>query len=247
MSHAANLGRLEIVKAMAAMGAKDFQHAFGRAVLQGKLDCARWLLEQGAELGPGAAMGACEALKAEGLRFIAELGGPITDDNGNRLAPLAMILQTYSRNPPGKHEMLELLSAARPTSCPTRRPWRFIAAISRDSRSICAAIRDCSSADSRWPRSTLRNAAATAPACTGVRSTGRRCCTSRSTSTRPRSLRGCFAQGADANARASGRRGRLRRSHAAVQRRGLRALAPRGADAAAAAKRGGEGCARELT
>src|SRR5215467_2648016 len=28
MSHAANLGRLEIIKAMAALGAKDFQHAF---------------------------------------------------------------------------------------------------------------------------------------------------------------------------------------------------------------------------
>lgn len=110
MSHAANLGRLEIVKAMAAFGAKDFQHAFGRAVLQGRLECARWLLEQGAELDPGAAMGACEALKAEGLRFVAELGGPITDENGNGLAPLAMILQTYSRNPPSKHEMLELLA-----------------------------------------------------------------------------------------------------------------------------------------
>ena len=31
MSHAANLGRLEIVKAMAALGARDFQHAFDRA------------------------------------------------------------------------------------------------------------------------------------------------------------------------------------------------------------------------
>jgi hypothetical protein len=109
MSHAANLGRLEIVKAMAAMGAKDFQLAFGRAVLQGRLDCARWLLEQGAQLDPGAAMGACEALNAEGLRFVAELGGPLTDELGNRLAPLAMVLQTYSRNPAGKHEMLELI------------------------------------------------------------------------------------------------------------------------------------------
>jgi hypothetical protein len=94
MSHAANLGRLEIVKAMAALGAKDFQLAFGRAVLQGRLACARWLLEHGAELDPGSAMGACEALNAEGLRFIAELGGPLTDENGNRLAPLAMVVQT---------------------------------------------------------------------------------------------------------------------------------------------------------
>ena len=46
MSHAANLGRLEMVKMFAAMGAKDLQLAFGRAVLQGSLDCARWLLER---------------------------------------------------------------------------------------------------------------------------------------------------------------------------------------------------------
>jgi hypothetical protein len=110
MSHAANLGRLEIVKAMAALGAKDFQLAFGRAVLQGKLECARWLLEHGAELDPGSAMGACEGLNSTGLRFYVELGGRIADEHGNPLAPLAMILGTYSRNPPGTHEMLELLA-----------------------------------------------------------------------------------------------------------------------------------------
>jgi len=43
MSHAANFGRLEIIKAVAALGARDYQHAFGRALLQGKLECARWL------------------------------------------------------------------------------------------------------------------------------------------------------------------------------------------------------------
>jgi len=112
MSHAANLGRLEIVKAMAALGARDFQLAFGRAVLQGYLDCARWLLEQGAKLEGGDTMGACEALNADGLRFIAELGGPLTDEHGNRLAPLAMVLGTYSRHPQGKHEMLEILASS---------------------------------------------------------------------------------------------------------------------------------------
>jgi hypothetical protein len=109
MSHAANLGRLEIVKAMAALGAKDHQLALGRAVLQGSIDCARWLLEQGAQLEPGILMGACEALDADGMRFVAELDGPFTDERGNRLAPLAMVLQTYGRNARSKHEMLEIL------------------------------------------------------------------------------------------------------------------------------------------
>jgi ankyrin repeat protein len=110
MSHAANLGRLEIIKAMAALGAKDFQLALGRAVLQGSIDCARWLLEHGAELEPGMLMGACEALDPDGMRFVAELDGAFTDENGNPLAPLAMVLETYGRNPQGKHEMLEILA-----------------------------------------------------------------------------------------------------------------------------------------
>jgi len=35
MSRAANLGQLEIIKAVAQLGARDFQHAFDRALLQG--------------------------------------------------------------------------------------------------------------------------------------------------------------------------------------------------------------------
>jgi hypothetical protein len=110
MSHAANLGRLAIIEAMAALGARDFQHAFGRAVLQGEIECARWLLAHGAKMEPGTVMGACEALDADGIRFAAELNAPFTGDDGNRLAPLAMVLDTYSRNPRGKHEILEIFA-----------------------------------------------------------------------------------------------------------------------------------------
>ena len=109
MSHAANLGRLEIIKAMAALGAKDFQHALGRALLQGRIECARWLLGHGARLDRGDAVGACEALNADGMRFFTELGGSFSE-SGQRLAPLAMTLETYSRHPQGKHEILETLA-----------------------------------------------------------------------------------------------------------------------------------------
>jgi hypothetical protein len=110
MSHAANLGRLEIIKAMAALGARDFQHAFGRAVLQGKVECARWLLANGARIEPGIVMGACETLDADGIRFAAEMNAPFTDEHGDRLAPLAMVLETYSRHPEGKHAILEIFA-----------------------------------------------------------------------------------------------------------------------------------------
>lgn len=110
MSHAANLGRMEIVRACAELGARDYQHAFDRAVLQGQIACARWLVEHGAKLEPRIIMGACETLSAEGIRLLAELDAPFTDAQGNRLAPLAMVLETYSRHPAGKHAILELFA-----------------------------------------------------------------------------------------------------------------------------------------
>jgi hypothetical protein len=110
MSHAANLGRLEIIQVVAALGARDYQHAFDRALLQGKLESARWLHEQGAKLLPGIVMGACETLNPAGLGMLAELGAPFTDHQGNRLAPLACALETYARNPSGKHSVLEIFA-----------------------------------------------------------------------------------------------------------------------------------------
>jgi Ankyrin repeat len=110
MSHAANLGRLEIIKAMASLGARDFQHAFDRAVLQGKIECARWLHEHGAKVRPGIIMGACEALNPDGIRLVAELKAPFTSAEGDRLAPLALVLETYGRSCKRKHEILEIFA-----------------------------------------------------------------------------------------------------------------------------------------
>src|SRR5688572_8587392 len=87
MSHAANLGRLEIIKAAASLGARD-----------------------GAKLVPGLVMGPCETLNPAGLGLLADLGAPFTDKKGNRLAPLALALETYGRNPAGKHAVLEIFA-----------------------------------------------------------------------------------------------------------------------------------------
>jgi hypothetical protein len=106
MSHAANMNRLDIVMTLASLGARDFQHAFDRAVLHGNVDCARWLLANGAALTPGVIMGSCETLNAAGFDFLVDLGAPIANAGGDRLAPLAMVLETYARNPDGKHEIL---------------------------------------------------------------------------------------------------------------------------------------------
>jgi hypothetical protein len=108
MSHAANLGQLEMIKTIASLGARDFQHAFDRALLQGELDCARWLHAQGAKLLPGIVMGGCECLTPEALRFLHALNAPFTDGKGDPLAPLALTLETYNRAPERKHECLTI-------------------------------------------------------------------------------------------------------------------------------------------
>lgn len=110
LSHAANLGQLEMIKTIASLGPRDFQHAFDRALLQGELECARWLHEHGAKLTPGIVMGACETLNPDGLGFLDALDAPFTNERGDRLAPLALALETYSRNPAGKHEVLKIFA-----------------------------------------------------------------------------------------------------------------------------------------
>jgi len=111
MSYAANLGRDRIIETLRELGATDIQHAFDRACLQGKLDTARQLYAVGARPTPGSVMGPCESQCGSGLALLLELGAALCDENGDRLAPVAMILETYSRNPKGKHACLALVAA----------------------------------------------------------------------------------------------------------------------------------------
>ena len=111
MSYAANVGQDAIIQMLREMGATDVQHAFDRACLQGQLETARRLHAMGAEVTPGCVMGPCETLNDAGLALVLELGGKLADEHGDELAPVALLLQTYSRWPEGKHRCLELVAA----------------------------------------------------------------------------------------------------------------------------------------
>jgi hypothetical protein len=89
-------------------GAMEVQHAFDRACLQGKIETGRNLHAMGAHPGPGSMMGTCETLNHAGMSFLLERGAELTDAQGNKLAPVALILKTYSRSPNRKHPGLEL-------------------------------------------------------------------------------------------------------------------------------------------
>jgi len=108
MSYAANVGRTEIVRMLRELGAEDVQHAFDRACLQGKIETARLLHAMGARPTGGSILGACETQNGPGLAFLLELGAPLADPKGDRLAPVALLLQTYCRDPRGKHQCLAL-------------------------------------------------------------------------------------------------------------------------------------------
>jgi hypothetical protein len=111
MSYAANVGQDAIIQTLRDLGATDIQHAFDRACLQGKIETARRLYAMGARPTLGCVMGPCETLNARGLSLLFELGAEFADEHGDHLAPISLLLQTYSRGPKSKHECLELLAA----------------------------------------------------------------------------------------------------------------------------------------
>jgi hypothetical protein len=110
MSYAANVGQDAIIQMLHEMGATDVQHAFDRACLQGKIETARWLHAMGARPTAASVMGACETINDAGLALLFDLGAELSDEHGDRLAPVALLLQTYSRDPEGKHRCLELVT-----------------------------------------------------------------------------------------------------------------------------------------
>ena len=113
MSYAANLGRDAIIRMLHDLGATDHDSAIGRAMLQGKIDTARMLYGMMATPrlpndplgGPG------YTLNAAGTAFAFELGARAVDASGRRIAPVDIVLETDSRKPVAKHEILELYVA----------------------------------------------------------------------------------------------------------------------------------------
>ncbi len=110
LSYAANLGRDEIIKMLYDLGARDLESAIDRAVLQSKIGTARMLyaLMGSPPIPEGALGGPAYTLSASGTELVLELGAQVVDENGNRLAPVDVVLESDSRNPEAKHRILEM-------------------------------------------------------------------------------------------------------------------------------------------
>lgn len=110
LSYAANLGRDRIITMLKDLGATDLEHALGRATLQSRIDTARMLHRMlGAPRPPADSLGGpAYTLSTSGTALMLELGAPVRGPSGERLAPVDVVLETDSRNPEAKHEILEL-------------------------------------------------------------------------------------------------------------------------------------------
>ena len=110
MSYAANLGQDAIIEMLRNLGASDMAKAFDRACLQSQVETARKLhAMMGSPRPPDGALGnPAYTLSVPGTALLLELGARLYDDHGKRLAPVDVVLETDSRNPPATHRILEL-------------------------------------------------------------------------------------------------------------------------------------------
>jgi hypothetical protein len=113
LSYAANLGRDRIIELLHGLGATDLQHAIGRAILQSRIGTARKLHALLGRPRPpvGAFGGPAYTLSASGTALLFELGAELVDEHGNPDAPVDVVLQSDSRNPEAKHQILEMYAA----------------------------------------------------------------------------------------------------------------------------------------
>jgi hypothetical protein len=110
MSYAANLGRDDMIQMLHELGAKDVLKATDRAMLQGMVGTARKLFAKtGLSYPPdGALAGPAYTLSVQGTALALELGARVVDDDGKRVAPVDVVLESDSRDPSAKHEILEM-------------------------------------------------------------------------------------------------------------------------------------------
>lgn len=110
LSYAANLGRDNIIRMLYDLGARDLEHAIDRAALQSQIDTARMLYEMmdSPSLPEDSLGGPAYTLSASGTALLLELGAKVVDEKGKRLAPVDVVLESDSRKPSDKHEILEL-------------------------------------------------------------------------------------------------------------------------------------------
>jgi len=110
MSYAANLGRDNIIRFLHSQGAKDLEHAAGRAALQSHPDTVRMIYDLAGRpsLDKWTLAGPAYTLSVEGTAVLFTLGARIVKPDGVDRNTIEHLLGTDSRNPAAKHRILEM-------------------------------------------------------------------------------------------------------------------------------------------
>lgn len=108
ISFARFIGRKRAFETLVELSGKSEDEALQDAFAVGRHQLCEWFMNARGQTRPGAVMNPCETLNGDGFKFLLEQGAALTDETGNRLAPVAVVLETYSRFPEGKHECLEI-------------------------------------------------------------------------------------------------------------------------------------------
>lgn len=113
LSYAANLGRDRIITVLQELGATDLAHGMDRAVLQSRVDTARMLHRMlGSPTPPVGALGSpAYTLSVTGTAFLFETGAEMVDEHGRPDAPVDVVLDSDSRKPEAKHQILEMYAS----------------------------------------------------------------------------------------------------------------------------------------
>jgi ankyrin repeat protein len=110
MSYSANLGRDQIIRFLHSHGAKDVEHAAGRAALQSKPDTVRMIYDLAGRpsLEKWTLAGPAYTLSVEGTAILLALGARVAGPKGVDYNTMEHLLGTDSRNPSAKHRILEM-------------------------------------------------------------------------------------------------------------------------------------------
>ena len=105
MSTVANLGLRRVITRLQDLGVREVSAAIADPGLHKYLDVLRLLGRIGARPPADAVGGAVEILKGADLALMVEVGA----DVGNHKGLVALALETYARDPKGKHRILEVM------------------------------------------------------------------------------------------------------------------------------------------
>ena len=100
-----------VVRMLRQRGAGDAETIQNTPDLKGWLDVLRRLGRLGAQFPHHAIGGAVESLSGSNFALMVETGTAIEDEHGDWRSRVALALETYARNPSGKHLILETMAA----------------------------------------------------------------------------------------------------------------------------------------